>query len=107
MNEQTCILILLALSLFFTLGMYIWRAVRQVKNKNDERWNTILLKANRIAEAANWILVFAAGIICIKSDLSGQMITISAIRISMYIMMYFGFRNLLEWIGLLYYERTI
>ncbi len=107
MNEQTSILVLLALSLFFTLGMYIWRAVRQVKNKNSERWNTILLKANRIAEIANWFLVLVAGIICIRSKSSNHMISITALRISIYIMIYFGFRNLLEWIGLLYYERTI
>lgn len=107
MSEQGMLLVAIVSALVFTLGMYIWRAVKQIKNKNDERWNLVLLKAKSITEIPYWILIAAVGVISIQHRVTEQMITISINRVLICILVFWGIRNLVEWIGLIYFERNL
>lgn len=105
MSENTILLILILAAVVFTFWLYIWRAVRQVKNMNDERWNLVLLKAKSVTEITYWILILSVAILIMMPEI--QKITFSLNRILTYTILFFGFRNLVELIGLFYYERTL
>lgn len=105
MNTQIIILTLTIIALIFTLGMYIYRAVKQVKYKDDERWRNVLLHAKKTAEISNWLLIIVI-FICMSIP-SIQEYLIPLKRVTFLGLLYFGIRNLLEWIGIVYYDNAL
>ena len=69
----------------------IWNRI-----KGDERWKLIQLKANNAANAVNWILILLLGILPMFVD--AQM-TFTLQRVTTLGLIYFGVRNLIEFIG--------
>lgn len=104
MNEQKLLLIPLVIALAVTLGLYILKAIKQVRYKNDERWTMILLKANNIANLSNWILIVGLFILEVMVD-SATTITIE--RLATYGLIFFGARNALELGGIVLYDKII
>lgn len=98
-------LIITILALVFTLGMYIYRAVKQVKYKNDERWKNVLLHATRIAEISNWGLIIAIFICMIIPSIQEYPIMLK--RVALLGLLYFGLHNLMEWVGIIYFDHKL
>lgn len=105
MNEQIIILVLTVIALVSTLWLYIWRAVRQVQNENDERWVLVLLKAKKISELSDWLLILLVGILIAIPTIQDVLFPLK--RILLMGILFFGLRNLIELIGLIYYNRKL
>ena len=101
MNEQKVFLIVIMMAVVATIGLYVLKAIKQVKYKNDERWNQIQLKAVRVADIINWALVVLLFVlqITVKTD---SFIAIE--RLVTYGLIYFGLRNLLELCGIVFFD---
>ncbi len=104
MNEQTIILIFLILGLGATLCLYVSKAIKQVKYKGDERWGLIQLKANNIANITNGILIILLVIIPLFVD---DQTTFTLQRVILFGLIYIGIRNLIELIGVIYFDRQL
>lgn len=104
MNNQKILLIPLVIALVVTLGLYILKAVKQVRYKNDERWTTIQLKANNVANLSNWILIVG---LCILQMMVDSAMTITIQRLVTYGLIFFGARNVLELGGIVFYDKVI
>ena len=104
MNDQKMFLILLIFYLVISLGLWIYKAVKQVKYKNDERWASIQLKANNAANLINWILVVVILIIQVSMDTT---LTITVSRMVTYFLIFLGVRNALELGVTLIYDRIM
>ncbi len=104
MNEQRLFLILLILSLAISLGLWFYKAIKQVKYKNDERWIMIQLKANNAANMINWLLVIA---LLILQVVVNSTLTITISRVVTYGLIYFGIRNAIELVGTLLYDKIM
>ncbi|RDU23226.1 hypothetical protein [Anaerosacchariphilus polymeriproducens] len=105
MNEQIILLILIVIAALSTVSFYLWSAILQVQNKNDERWTLVLLKSKSFAEVANGLLtILVAILLCIPSI---QEVLVPLKRILFAGILFFGLRNLLELIGLIYYDRKL
>ena len=50
MNEQKILLIVLVAAVAVTIGLYVLKAIKQVRYRNDERWNQIQLRVIQIAD---------------------------------------------------------
>ncbi|OYP30400.1 hypothetical protein C8E03_103253 [Lachnotalea glycerini] len=105
MNEQIIIIILTALAIVSTLWLYLWRAIRQVQNENDERWTFVMLKAKSFAELSDWLLILIVAILITMPTIQEILIPIK--RILLIGILFFGLRNLIELIGLIYYNRKL
>lgn len=103
MNEQIIILILTVIAMVSTLWLYIWSAIKQVQNKNDERWILVLLKAKNFAELSNWLLILLVGILIAIPTIQDILFPLK--RILLVGILFLGLRNLIELIGLIYYNR--
>ena len=104
MNNQKIMLIPLVLALVVTLGLYILKAIKQVRYKNDERWTMIQLKANNVANLSNWILIVG---LCILPEVVDPATTITIQRLITYGLIFFGARNALELGGIVFYDKTL
>lgn len=104
MNNQKVLLILLVFALTVTLGLYILKAIKQVRYKNDERWTMIQLKANNIANFSNWILIVG---LCILQVMVDSAMTITISRLVTYGLIFFGARNVLELGGIVFFDKII
>lgn len=104
MNNQKILLIPLVIALTVTLGLYILRAIKQVRYKNDERWTMIQLKANNVANLSNWILIVGLLILQVMGD---SAMTITVQRLVTYGLIFFGARNALELGGIVFYDKII
>ena len=102
MNEQKVLLILMILAVAVTLGLYIFKAVKQVKYKGDERWSMIQLKANNAANLINWVLLVALFVVQVSVD-TAEIVTVS--RVVTLGLLYIGARNLVELCATLVYDR--
>lgn len=105
MNEQVLIIILTTLAIASTLWLYIWRAIKQVQNENDERWILVLLKAKNFSEISNWLLILLVGILISIPTIQEVLFPLK--RILLIGVLFFGLRNLTELIGLIYYNRKL
>ncbi len=105
MNEQIIITILTAIAIVSTLWLYIWRAIRQVQNENDERWILVLLKAKSLAELSNWLLILLVAILMAIPTIQEVLFPLK--RILLVGILFFSLRNLIELIGLIYYNRKL
>ncbi|SER70236.1 hypothetical protein SAMN04487884_109109 [Butyrivibrio fibrisolvens] len=104
MNEQKIFLILLILYMAISLGLWIYKAIKQVKYKNDERWSMIQLKANNDANLINWILVIVLLVIQVSVD---STLTITVSRLVTYGLIFLGIRNAIELGATLIYDRIM
>lgn len=102
MNEQRVLLVLMIAALAVTLDLYIFKAVKQVKYKGDERWSMIQLKANNAANLINWVLLVALFVAQVAAD-STAAVTVS--RVVTLGLLYIGARNLIELCATLVYDR--
>lgn len=105
MNEQIVLLLLLILVAVATMGLYVWRAKKQIEYRNDERWKFVLLKAQNIADISNWILILILAILV--SIPAIQDIAFPLKRIIFVGLLYFGFHNCLELFGIIYYNHKL
>lgn len=104
MNEQKSLLILLIAAVAVTLGLYVLKAIRQVRYKNDERWTMIQLKANNVANLSNWLLVI---VLLILQGITDSTYSVAVTRVVTYGLLFFGFRNALELAGILVYDKIM
>ena len=102
MNEQKVLLILMILAVAVTLGLYIFKAVKQVKYKGDERWSMIQLKANNAANLINWVLLVALFVMQVSVD-TAAIVTVS--RVVTLGLLYIGARNLVELCATFVYDK--
>ena len=102
MNEQKVLLILMILAVAVTLGLYIFKAVKQVKYKGDERWSMIQLKVNNAANRINWVLLVALFVVQVSVD-TAAIVTVS--RVVTLGLLYIGARNLVELCATFVYDR--
>lgn len=104
MNEQLIILIPIVLGLGATLWLYILKAIKQVNYKGDERWELIQLKANNIANITNGILIILLVIIpCFVDSQS----TFTLQQVITFGLNYIGLRNLIELVGIIYFDKQL
>lgn len=104
MDEQKVLLILMILAVAVTLGLYFFKAFKQVRYKGDERWRLIQLKANNAANLANWVLIVILFVMQITVDLTDavplqRMVTCG--------LLYIGARNLIELCATFIYDKTL
>lgn len=104
MNEQIILLIFIIVATVVTLGTYILKAKKQVQYKGDERWQLIQLKANNIANSSNLILLIIVVVLPFFVDLQT---TISFQRLTTFILIFIGMRNLLELGAIIYYDKQL
>ena len=104
MREQTILLIFLVMALGATLWLYILKAKKQVTYKGDERWSLIQLKANNTANAANWLLILLLVAVPVFVD---EQITFTIGRVTIFGLIYFGFRNLVELAATIYFDERL
>lgn len=104
MNEQIILLILITVATAVTLSTYILKAKKQVQYKGDERWQLIQLKANNIANSSNLILMIIVVVLPLFVDLQT---TISFQRLTTFILIFIGMRNLLELGAIIYYDKQL
>ncbi len=104
MNEQIILLILITVATAVTLSTYILKAKKQVQYKGDERWQLIQLKANNIANSSNLILLIIVVVLPLFVDLQT---TISFQRLTTFILIFIGMRNLLELGAIIYYDKQL
>lgn len=107
MNDQIFILIILVLTVIATMWLYLLKARKQIIYKGDERWQTIQLKANQIANIANWILIVFVFIGTIYPFFYDKEITFTLTRVTMFGMYFIGMRNLIELVALKYLDRRL
>lgn len=105
MNEQIIITILTAIAIVSTLWLYIWSAIKQVQNVNDERWILVLLKAKSFAEISDWLLILIVAILISIPTIQEVLFPLK--RILLVGILFFGLRNLIELIGLIYYNHKL
>ncbi|MDE6904068.1 MAG: hypothetical protein K2P76_03830 [Lachnospiraceae bacterium] len=107
MNDQIFILILLALTVIATMWLYLLKAKKQIIYKGDERWQMIQLKANQIANIANWILiVFIFGGTIIPFFYNKE-ITFTLTRVTIFGTYFIGMRNLIELVTIKYLDKRL
>lgn len=107
MNDQFIILCFIVIALVGTLYLYFWKAKKEIQYKKDERWQMIQNKANNSANYVNYLLVLVAAIgeaILIFRDIQAS---ISLNRLFIYIMLFIGLRNIIEFIALKYYDNKL
>lgn len=105
MGEQKIMLVIIILSVVATIGLYAWRAVRQIVNKNDERWIFVKVCSYKVREIANWIFILGLFVMLVHPDL--KQLVVSSGRIVFGGLVYFGICNLFELFGLIYFERKL
>ncbi len=104
MDEQKVLLILMILAVAVTLGLYFFKAFKQVRYKGDERWRLIQLKANNAANLANWVLIVILFVMQITVDLTD---TVPLQRMVTCGLLYIGARNLIELCATFIYDKTL
>lgn len=104
MNEQFILLIFLIAALVATLGLYSLKTKKQKQYKNDERWQLIQLKANNATNISLLCLILAAIIVPFFVD---RQTTLPLQRFFTFAMVYVGFRNLIELIATIYFDKQL
>lgn len=107
MHEQIIILFFIILFTGTTLFLYLWKAKKEVDYKKDERWQTIQLKANHVANYSNHILIVLLAIGTTISLFSDMQTTFTFNRILLFGILFVGFRNMLELITLKYFDKQL
>ncbi len=107
MNDQIFILILLVLTVIATIWLYLLKAKKQIIYKGDERWQVIQLKANQIANIANWILIVFIFGGTIYPFFYNKEITFTLTRVTMFGMYFIGMRNLIELTAIKYLDKQL
>ena len=107
MNDQIFILILLALTVIATMWLYLLKAKKQIIYKGDERWQMIQLKANQIANIANWILIVFIFGGTIFPFIYNKEITFTLTRVTIFGMYFIGMRNLIELVTIKYLDKRL
>ena len=107
MKDQIFILILLVLTVIATMWLYLLKAKKQIIYKGDERWQVIQLKANQIANIANWILIVFIFGGTIYPFFYSQEITFNLTRVTMFGMCFIGMRNLIELVAIKYLDKRL
>lgn len=107
MNEQRVILSFLLIVVVATMWLYFLKAKKQVVYKGDERWQLIQLKANQVANIANWILVILIAIGTTITLVSDKEIVFTLTRVTILGTLYIGMRNLLELVAIKYFDRQL
>lgn len=107
MNDQTFNLILLILTVTATIWLYLLRAKKQIIYKGDERWQTIQLKANQIANIANWILIAFTFCGTVYPFFCDKEITFTLTRVTIFGMYFIGMRNLIELAAIKYLDKRL
>ena len=104
MDEQKLLLFFSVAALAATLGLYFFKAFKQVRYKGDERWRLIQLKANNAANLANWVLIVILFVMQITVDLTD---TVPLQRMVTCGLLYIGARNLIELCATFIYDKTL
>lgn len=107
MNDQIIILFFLIIGAGATLFLYIWKAKKHMEYRGDERWETVQNKANRTANCSNYILVLLVAVLDIVVMYSDIEVTLTLNRVMTYVILFVGFRNILELFALRYYDRQL
>lgn len=104
MNEQIIFLILLIITLAATLFLYLWKAKKQLKYKNAERWHVIQNKANKAANCLNGVLIVILAIGQTVPLFYDIQMTFTYNRLMTIGIIYIGIRNVIELFALLYLD---
>ena len=107
MNDQMFFLILLVLTVIVTMWLYLLKAKKQIIYKGDERWQVIQLKANQIANIADWILVVFIFGGTIYQFFYNTEITFTLTRVTIFGMYFIGMRNLIELAAIKYLDKRL
>jgi len=107
MNEQTIILSFLIVAIGFTLFLYIWKVKKEMEYKKDERWQLIQLKAIKIANCLNYILILFVAIADTVLLFSDIRITLTLDRFFLYIVLFVGLHNMIESFALRYFDKRL
>ncbi len=104
MNEQTILLIFIVLAVTATLWLYLLKAKKQVQYMGDERWQMIQLKANNTANISNAILLVSVVILPFLID---EQRTFTLQRVTTFVLIYIGVRNMIELAATMYFDRRL
>ena len=104
MNEQTILLIFLVAALGVTLWLYILKARKQMQYRGDERWAMIQLKANNAANVIHWIFILLIVVLPLFVD---SQTTFMLQRVMTFGLIYIGFRNLIELVATIYFDKQL
>jgi len=104
MNEQTILLIFLVAALVVTLGLYFFKARKQIQYKGDERWKSIQLNANNAANISNTALIILLVVLPLFID---SQTTFTLQRVVTFALIYIGIRNLLELVATVYFDQKL
>lgn len=105
MNEQAILLIFLVAALCITLGLYLWKAKKQIQYKGDERWKMIQLKANNAANLSYLVLLFLAIVLPLVMDAQTTLLTLQ--RVIIFVLIYLGIRNFIELVAAIYFDNHL
>lgn len=106
MIQQIIILILLVSALSLTLCLYMLEAKKQVEYKEDERWQLIEYKANKYSDIANSILMILVFVVTTIGLFVPFKVTFTLTRVSIYVLIFMGFRNAIKFFALLILDKT-
>lgn len=101
MNEQLIILISMIIFTIVTIFLYVYKAKNEVRYKKDERWQLIQLKAIKIADFTNYILIVLIAIMYSITLFSCIELTFSLNRVLSIGLIFVGLRNSIECLALL------
>lgn len=107
MNDQIFNLTLLVITVIATMWLYLLKAKKQIIYKGDERWQTIQLKANQIANLANWILIVCIFGGTIYPFFCDKEITFTLTRVTILGTYFIGMRNLIELAAIKYLDKRL
>lgn len=105
MNDQVILLVFLVAALCITLGLYLWKAKKQIQYKGDERWKMIQLKANNAANLSYLVLICIAIVLPLIVDTQTTVLTLQ--RVITFVLIYVGLRNFIELAAAIYFDNQL
>lgn len=105
MNEQLIILISMLLFAIVTIFLYVYKAKNEVRYKKDERWQLIQLKAIKIADFSNYLLIVLIAIMYSVTLFSSIELIFTLNRVLSIGLIFIGLRNLIECLALLLLDK--
>jgi len=107
MNKQIIISFLLIVATGVTLFLYMWTAKKQIIYRGDERWKLIQNKANSVVKYLIYLLIVILIIGDVASSFFHTQMTFTFNEVSTYFLLFFGLRNAIELLALVYFDKRI
>ena len=102
---QLFLLVLILITLFFTLYLSHYKASQNIKYQNDERWKYIQLKSNQITQKYYEFLMVAVAVLLIFNLFLPIQIHFNLARVLLIIFLCLALGNVVETIALKHLDR--